>query len=210
MKHHAVREAAVTAVAWGSGDNELVAYLVADDVATTDELRAFLRKSLPDYMIPTVFVPLDSLPLNPSGKIDYKALPAPVRQRDEHYPFVAPRTPGGRVAGVRLARDLACGSDRRARQFLHTGGTLTPGDPDRVAHQSRIQSSHPAARPVRGGYHRDARRAYRQGTPAGTQDDLPAVQPASATASCPWLTTRSRSGFRATCNRGRLRTRSVR
>ncbi|MEI5100734.1 amino acid adenylation domain-containing protein [Streptomyces sp. PmtG] len=63
------------------GDARLVAYCVAapgaPDVPDAAELRAHLARSLPEYMIPSVFVPLAELPLNPSGKLDRRALPAP-------------------------------------------------------------------------------------------------------------------------------------
>ncbi|MGH7834634.1 MAG: amino acid adenylation domain-containing protein, partial [Candidatus Binatia bacterium] len=59
-------------------DNRLVAYIVSiQDRIDAGKLRAFLQAKLPDYMLPSVFVFLDSLPLTPSGKIDRKALPAP-------------------------------------------------------------------------------------------------------------------------------------
>ncbi|QRN99307.1 amino acid adenylation domain-containing protein [Archangium violaceum] len=61
------------------GELRLVAYLVAaqGEGPSFTELRAFLRERLPDYMVPTAFVMLPALPLNPSGKLDARALPAP-------------------------------------------------------------------------------------------------------------------------------------
>lgn len=66
------------------GDARLVAYLVfhPGQSATPSDLRAQLKQSLPDYMIPGTFVTLDALPLTPNGKIDRKALPQPEVTRD--------------------------------------------------------------------------------------------------------------------------------
>ena len=61
-----------------ANDVRLVAYLVTEsDEVIGDELRAFVRASLPDFMVPNTFVRLPALPLTPSGKVDRKALPAP-------------------------------------------------------------------------------------------------------------------------------------
>ena len=63
------------------GDVRLVAYCVAlaDDgpPLTAGELRRWLKERLPDSLVPTLFVPVNALPLSPNGKVDRKALPAP-------------------------------------------------------------------------------------------------------------------------------------
>ncbi|MGH7833991.1 MAG: non-ribosomal peptide synthetase, partial [Candidatus Binatia bacterium] len=93
-----VKETAVVARGESPAEKHLVAYIVSrHDRLRISALRNFLAKKLPDYMIPSVFVPLDSLPLTPSGKMDRKALPAPDSSRPElDNRFVAPRTPGER------------------------------------------------------------------------------------------------------------------
>jgi amino acid adenylation domain-containing protein len=97
QRHPAVREAVVVAREEGPGDNRLVAYLVpaggAGEAPSVPDLRHYVRESLPDYMVPTAFVALDSLPRLPNGKVDRKALPAPDADRPElGRPYVAPRT----------------------------------------------------------------------------------------------------------------------
>ncbi|MGV8527482.1 AMP-binding enzyme, partial [Pseudomonas aeruginosa] len=83
----AVREALVIAVE-GAAGAQLVAYLVPQaealaratlevQAALRNELKALLRDSLPEYMVPAHLLFLERLPLSPNGKVDRKALPAP-------------------------------------------------------------------------------------------------------------------------------------
>src|SRR4051794_35429645 len=97
-RHPAVREAVVVARAAGSavGAVNLVAYvtLLPESAAPSlEELRQDLGKSLPEHMLPSALVTLESLPLTASGKVDRKALPAPERMAEGARERVAPRTP---------------------------------------------------------------------------------------------------------------------
>ena len=90
-RHPAVRQAAVVARDDGAGDPRLVAYVVGSSEVGADELRAFLRETLPDFMVPSSVVALDALPFTSSGKVDRRALPDPAVAETREY--VAPRTP---------------------------------------------------------------------------------------------------------------------
>jgi amino acid adenylation domain-containing protein len=72
-----VRAAVVMARGDGGGDQRLVAYVVPEGEVSVEGLRASLRGRLPEYMVSSAFVLLESLPLSPNGKVDRKALPAP-------------------------------------------------------------------------------------------------------------------------------------
>ncbi|MGW5572701.1 amino acid adenylation domain-containing protein [Nocardia thailandica] len=80
LAHENIARAVCVARAGRTGDDELVAYVVAapgrPDPDTEDMLTG-LRRLLPSYMVPSVVVALDELPLSANGKVDRKALPAP-------------------------------------------------------------------------------------------------------------------------------------
>ncbi|MDB6037006.1 MAG: amino acid adenylation enzyme/thioester reductase family protein, partial [Verrucomicrobiales bacterium] len=88
-----VRETAVLAREDTPGERKLAAYIVAPGEGRPAEadLRAYLKNRLPDYMVPSALVFLDSMPLTPNEKIDRKALPAPAHTRGVEKSFIAPR-----------------------------------------------------------------------------------------------------------------------
>ena len=76
-------------------DTRLVAYVLTNGNALEPNvLRDFLRRRLPEHMVPSAFVQLESIPLTAHGKVDVRALPAPDRYRSEQgAAFVSPRNP---------------------------------------------------------------------------------------------------------------------
>ncbi|MBB1257766.1 amino acid adenylation domain-containing protein [Streptomyces alkaliterrae] len=96
-RHPDVRDAVVVTDRDAAGEPRLVAYWVAAPGGAPPgptELRDHLGRGLPQYMVPAVFVALDSLPLTLNGKVDRRALPAPEAQRpDLDAEFAEPNTP---------------------------------------------------------------------------------------------------------------------
>ena len=95
LEHPGVAEAVVVPHADGEGRKRLVCYFATRSPATTvGELRSFLSRRLPTYMVPATFVPMTRIPHMASGKVDRKALPSPPSSRpDLTTAYVAPATP---------------------------------------------------------------------------------------------------------------------
>jgi acyl carrier protein len=124
-EHPGIQASAVMAREVEPGDKRLVAYLVpsAKGELTHTELRNFIASRLPEYMIPTVFVRLKALPLNPAGKVDRATLPPPNAEntlRDSS--FIAPRTPIEERLGAILAALLDLDRVSAEDNFFLLGG----------------------------------------------------------------------------------------
>jgi amino acid adenylation domain-containing protein len=94
-QHPAVREAAIIAREEMAGNRQLIAYVVfhKEHPSTPQDLRCYLHEKLPAYLVPSMFVMLESLPLTPNGKVDRKVLhDLPVRQTLLKHSPIAPRT----------------------------------------------------------------------------------------------------------------------
>jgi len=99
-QHGAINSAVVAAKDDAAGGKRLVAYVVfqnnngaTNSSVVISELRELLKRQLPEYMMPSAFVVLETMPLTPNGKVDHRALPAPDQSRPETLTgFIAPRT----------------------------------------------------------------------------------------------------------------------
>ncbi|MEO6850867.1 MAG: alpha/beta fold hydrolase, partial [Mucilaginibacter sp.] len=87
-----ISQAVVLARAGKDGKKRLISYVVGKGKYEREEVIGYLKKKLPDYMVPTLWVELESLPLTPNGKIDKKALPEPDIEKQLKDKFVAAET----------------------------------------------------------------------------------------------------------------------
>ncbi len=95
-RHPGLRECAVVAVTDPAGNKRLVAYVTPAQQPSPSpgELRRYLLERLPEYMVPSLFMLLEELPLTPTGKLDRRHLPEPNwEERISEKEFVSPRTP---------------------------------------------------------------------------------------------------------------------
>jgi amino acid adenylation domain-containing protein len=122
--HPAVGAVAVLAREDGAAGKRLVAYLTArpgEEAPTPADLRAYLKERLPEYMVPAVFMVMKAMLLNPNGKIDRKALPAPdLAEGAANY--VAPRTPLEEALAAVFAEVLAVRPISIHARFFDLGG----------------------------------------------------------------------------------------
>jgi amino acid adenylation domain-containing protein len=124
-RHPGVREAVVLAREDVPGEQRLVGYVVPSrrPAPAVAELRAFLRETLPEYMVPWVFVELDALPVTGNGKLDRAALPAPRALRAGSGTFVAPRNDLERAIGTVWREVLQLDRVGVQENFFEMGGS---------------------------------------------------------------------------------------
>ncbi len=94
-QHSEVQAAVVVSREDSPGDKRLVGYVVSNhrQSVTAKELRSYLKAKLPEYMVPSAYVFLETFPLTPSGKVDRRALPIPDQDQSvSQASYLAPRT----------------------------------------------------------------------------------------------------------------------
>ena len=99
-RHEQVKEAVVLAREGASGEKRLVAYVTSREGAgelKAEGLRTYLKAVLPEHMVPSAYVRLESWPLTPNGKLDRRALPAP---DSESYASEGYQAPQGEVEEI--------------------------------------------------------------------------------------------------------------
>ncbi|MFL9674215.1 amino acid adenylation domain-containing protein [Pseudomonas marginalis] len=121
--HGSIQDVVVLAREDAPGDKRLVAYFtwVAEPVAI-DSVRAHLQGQLPDYMLPSAYVPLERLPLTANGKVDRKALPAPALDALSCREFEAPADALEQTLAQLWAEVLKLAQVGRHDSFFELGG----------------------------------------------------------------------------------------
>lgn len=124
-RHPAIRTSLVVAREDACSQKHLVAYLVRDSSSplSAAELRSFLGEELPQYMVPPIFVELESFPLTQNGKVDRAALPAPNAENTLRDQEITPaRTPVEERLAVMLSSLLGLEQVSVHDNFFMLGG----------------------------------------------------------------------------------------
>ena len=116
---------AVVVLKQDAADKRLIAYVVMQEAVevTSHELRTYLKTRLPDYMLPSVIVKLEQMPLNANGKIDRMSLPAPDQSQDASSQlYQQPRSPIEELLEAIWCDVLAVTSVGVTENFFDIGG----------------------------------------------------------------------------------------
>lgn len=122
LRHERITDAVVLVNPTRTGDERLCAYIVANDEPVVAELRAFLSRTLPDYMIPSFFTTVESIPLTNNGKVDRKALSGLMANMDNHTAYSAPKNGMEAAIGTIWREVLQLERIGRQDHFFEIGG----------------------------------------------------------------------------------------
>ncbi|WP_139491844.1 non-ribosomal peptide synthetase [Brevibacillus dissolubilis] len=122
LTHEQIKEAFVIDRNGENGTKILCAYYVAQEELGPNELRGHLLKSLPEYMVPTHFIPIHELPLSINGKVEVKRLPDPVVTFSKERKFIGPRNSTEEKIGMIWAGVLGVSSVSIHDDFFELGG----------------------------------------------------------------------------------------
>ncbi|WP_439951727.1 amino acid adenylation domain-containing protein [Nocardia harenae] len=168
LAHPGVQRAAVQLVRGATGDR-LVGYVVPAGEFTEADLLAHVRAGVPSYMVPSALVVLDSFPLNPSGKLDRRALPVPEAAARE---YRAPGTEAERAVASVFAEVLGVERVGADDDFFELGGNSLAAT--RVA--ARLGAVTGARVPVRTVFERSSVAGLAAALPSGDASErLPLV-----------------------------------
>ncbi|HZO71112.1 MAG TPA: amino acid adenylation domain-containing protein [Ktedonobacteraceae bacterium] len=106
------------------GDPRLAAYVVIreQEPSLMNKLRHFLQETLPPYMVPTLLIPLETLPRTATGKIDRRAFPTPQQKLMQAGDYIAPRTPVEEIVAGIWSEVLHLERTGRTDHFFKLGG----------------------------------------------------------------------------------------
>ncbi|PYI65156.1 non-ribosomal peptide synthetase [Arthrobacter livingstonensis] len=113
-----VNHAAVVVSKNRAGYDQLLGYITSEDEVDTAAIRAAIRHSLPDYMVPSAIVRIPRIPLTPNGKLDTKALPEP----DTGSTSAAPHNDAERTVSEAFLEVLGLDEVGRDDDFFELGG----------------------------------------------------------------------------------------
>ena len=123
-QHPAIHAVSVHAIEIRPHEKQLVAYYILNETAPTSpsvsELRQHLQQFVPDYMIPTAFVRMDTFPLTANGKLDLAVLPPPLLTTNQHY--IAPTTLLEKKLALIWSEELGVKSIGLDDDFFELGG----------------------------------------------------------------------------------------
>jgi acyl carrier protein len=124
MRHEGIKAACALVREDTPGDAYIAGYYVAKagQAASNQDLSGFLRRHLPEYMVPSRFVQLERFPLTPNGKIDRRALPAPATQKRAVKDAAGPMTPMQRLVVEVWEAALGTEGIRVQDNFYDLGG----------------------------------------------------------------------------------------